>query len=206
MCCWVYPVRLQLPLLSTDADDGAFSQGIASGLDLGASWERDDLFFGLTVRNVFNTFEWDLDRMVFRPGTALFDQEGSESDFDTRPASEAPNRLREGALALEFVPMVALGVGYRIDPDLRLVADVAGQLGEGMDPGTDFRLGLGADLMAFHDLPVRAHVSVLDTGIQVGGGVEVPLGAVRLNLSGAWRGGSPNDAVSGMVAVSWGGT
>ncbi|NIU71904.1 MAG: conjugal transfer protein TraF, partial [Actinobacteria bacterium] len=50
-----------------------FDNGSGFGLDIGAAWQGGIFSAGVTVKNVIHTFEWDLDKLRFSAGTALWD-------------------------------------------------------------------------------------------------------------------------------------
>lgn len=80
-------VSINFPMIVTDSTDAGINHGTGVGLDLGATWKQGPWAMGVAVQNLFHSFEWVLDDMSYRPGDVLFNEDVSESDFDSRPAS-----------------------------------------------------------------------------------------------------------------------
>lgn len=198
-------VEIEFPVLHTDVDESGIDNGSGLGLDVGLAWERDRLRLGATVRNVVNTFAWDVDGMVFRPGTALFDEEDSSSDFDERPGAEAPGALTAAVEDLGFARVVAVGAAWEARPALTLTADVRNRFGEGMGVESKFRAGLGIEARPSPVVPLRAHVAYITDGYQFGGGLSLVLGPVTLSGAAAAQVQDEDDATVGMFTLSFGG-
>ena len=117
--------------------------------------EGDPITLGVTVENVFNTFEWDLARVLVRSGSGLLQRRrqrfrlrrGARSIDGTRLASE----LEFAALADELKPETRVD-GRALPspplPFLRLFANVQKSLTDGMSFEPDFYGGAGAELTA----------------------------------------------------------
>lgn len=197
-------VELRFPLLSSDPDADRLDNGSGFGLDLGLAWARDDLRMGVSVRNVMNTFAWDVDDLVFRRGTALFNKDDSDSDFDERPAAEAPQELRRAVEEMGFEPVLAVGAALEAHPRVTVSADVRNRFGDGMAAEPKFQAGLGVEGRPAPWIPLRAHVAKITDGYQVGGGLSLVLGPVSLSGALAARMGDVEDATLGMLTLSWG--
>ena len=66
--------ELDFPVIHPGEGGSNWSRGSGIGLDLGVAWQRGPWAAAGVVKNVFNTFEWDLDELVYRPGEAVFDE------------------------------------------------------------------------------------------------------------------------------------
>jgi len=198
-------IGVQFPVIQSDTDNFEANGGSGVGLDLGASWSGGAWSAGVTVHNLLNTFSWDEAKLRVRPGTALFDGDASESDFDLRPFSQAPVAMRNAVGDMGFGPSVAVGLGYTMSEALTLSADYRGRFGDGtIYEGPDMQVGVGAEFRALPALPIRAGVAYLTDGIQFGGGVELNLGPAQLSLAGVIQSG---DAAGRLlqVGLSFGG-
>ena len=128
------PLRVEtdFPVLHTDDqrfDDEEVINGSGFGMDLGVQWRRGPLAIGVAGLNVFNSFEWDQETLVFLPGTALLEEGSSETDFDPQPGSAAPAGVRALVTEMKFRPTVAVGVAYDVGQDLTVSADVKNRFG-----------------------------------------------------------------------------
>ena len=153
-----------------------------------------------------NTFRWDLDELVFRPGTALLTQDSGESDFAPRPAEEAPPALLDAVRAFRFGRRATFGFGYALDPRASLYGQLDVAVGESSDRATGAEAGVGIEYRLLERLPLRAHASMLDGGVRLGGGAGLRVGSVHLSGAGSF---SANDGLRGpswMLAVSFGGS
>lgn len=198
-------VAIEFPVLSTPVGDAGLENGSGVGLDLGVAWQRGPLRLGATAQNVVHTFAWDVDGMVFRPGTALFNEDESGSDFDERPGGEAPEALRAAVDELGFAPLLAVGGAYDPRPDVTVAVDVQKRIGEGMGVEPDFRAAVGLEARQWPVLPLRAHAAKITGGFQLGGGLSLVLGPVTLSGGAAVQVGEPQDATMGMLTLSFGG-
>jgi hypothetical protein len=160
---------------------------------------------GLVVTNLVNTYRWNLDELVHRPGTALFTQDEQEADFTPRPASQAPEELLPQIRDFRFGPRLALGAGRLRGDRLRLFSQLDLALGRssGVEPG--FEVGVGAELQATPSTPLQAHASLLSGGARLGGGAGFQWGRVRIAGAASWVSGGAEGASGGMLTVSLGG-
>jgi hypothetical protein len=201
------PLRadLRFPTVTFDTDAGGFDNGSGFGLDLGLQIERDRLSGGLAVLNVFHTFAWREDNLVFRPGTALLEQGASESDFDARPFAEAPASLRQAVADLGFAPVVAVGGAYLASPDLTISADVRNRFGEGMAVDPKFHAGAGAEYRGLGFLELRGGLAAITGGVEMGGGASLLLGPAGISVAGALRKGDLQNTSLVQLTLSLGG-
>ena len=197
--------EVRFPTLYPGDGDFVFDRGSGVGLDVGAVWTAPGLTVGATIQNLVNSFGWDVADMTYVPGEALFQQGSSESDFEDRPASEAPASLLAAADELTLDPVFAVGVQLRPSSVLRLSGDLRKRSSGGMSFGPDFHMGVGAELTALSFLPLRGHFAAVSGGVQVGGGASLVLGPLNLSGAVALRTQEHGDSTLGMVTLSFGG-
>lgn len=196
-------LNLKFPSLVTAAASNGHDSGSGVGLDVGAQWWQDDWGFGATVRNVFNTFAWDRDKLTYRPGTALFDGSDSQSDFEERPGAAAPASLLTALADLTFEPEVSLGASWQAGSQVSLSGEVRNRFGDGMAFEPAFQLGVGAEFTAIPWMPLRLHTAKISGGLQVGGGASLILGSLQASWALARRTG-PDDQVVAAFSLTWG--
>jgi hypothetical protein len=86
-----------------------WNAGTGAGLDVGFMMDLPSLTIGASIENIVNTFEWDVSRMAYRPGSVLFEQGTSESTFDETSYASAPATLRAQVGEYTFKPTLRLG-------------------------------------------------------------------------------------------------
>lgn len=198
-------VAVDFPVVTFDDSGDAFRNGSGVGLDVGFQMKRDRLALGAAVLNAFNTFAWDADKLVYRPGTALLEQGASSTDFDTRPLSQAPASLRNVVDGMTFDPILSVGAGYDVGSDLTLTADVRNRFGDGMAVTPKLHAGAGAEYRGLPALELRGGAAAITGGFEVAGGASLILGPVNLSMAGALRSGDPGDTKVGQLTLSFGG-
>lgn len=197
-------IDLRFPLLHTRDEGREFDNGNGFGLDVGGMWQRERLTLGLVVKNVFNTFEWDLEDMVFRPGTALFNDAETASDFDARPGAEAPPVLLDALEEQTFDPVVSAGLAYEAGRRTTVTMDVRNRFGEGLRSGPDFHAGVGLEYVPVgSSLLLRAGGAVVTDGFQLGGGASAAVGSVHLSGAILKRTGHLDDSTVGTLVLSF---
>jgi len=198
-------VDINFPMIATDSADAGINHGTGMGLDLGATWKQGPWAVGLAVQNLFHSFEWVLDGMSYIPGTVFWDADAdAESDFDSRPASQAPTALQDAVAELKFKPQIALGAAYDATEDLTVTGDFHKRLGDGIEVGPDLHVGVGMEYRAIPFLPIRLGAAKITDGFQFGGGLSLALGPVYLSWAGALQKGDLDGAV-GSFSLSFGG-
>lgn len=181
-------VHTVLPDDSTDLEAAHLDNGRGFGLDLGAAWSGGIFSAALVVRNVINTFEWDLSRLRYRSGEATWTADTSYASFDEADPADIPASVLERIHDLyEFSPVVAAGAAARVLPFLTVTGEARHALEDNLDIGARNHLGVGAELTIVPVLPLRAGVSLISGGYQLAGGAGLKLGPVQLALSGAYR-------------------
>lgn len=198
-------VSTDFPVLLPRTENAGFNHGTGVGMDLGAIWTGPAFTLGVTIQNVFHTFEWKLDKLSYVAGQSLFDQSVRDSNFDEQPASAAPASFRKTATDLTIKPVFAAGLALSPTPLLKVEADVRKRVGGGLELGPEFQMGVGAELDALPFLPLRAHMGVVSGGVQLGGGASLILGPVNLSGAIALRTDELQNATLGIVTLSFGG-
>ena len=183
-------LNVRFPIVGTlsENQDNGFNNGHGIGINVGFAMQRERLTLGLTVQNVFSSFGWKTDNLVFRSGTFLFNADSSVADIDEQAYTAAPARLRELISEMKHRPNVAAGGAYQLSDRLLLSADARTRLGdvgigEGLDEGPDFQLGVGAEYRVTSIVPLRAGVALVNGGIQLATGVGIHIGAFDVSAS-----------------------
>jgi len=197
-------VSVTFPMIVSDTSDVELDHGTGVGLDLGGLWKQGPWSVGVTVQNLVHSFEWDLEGMSYRPGELLFNEEVSESDFDARPADQAPESLKDDVADLTFKPRLAIGGAYDATPNLTVTADLAKRFGDGIQVGPELHVGMGLEYRALPWLPLRLGAAKITDGFQFGGGVTLALGPVYLGWAGALQRGDLEGTL-GSFSLSFGG-
>lgn len=198
-------VDMSFPMVHPSDDASDFSRGSGLGLDVGAAWQRGPWAASAVIQNIVNTFEWDLAELVYRPGRAFFDEDTNDSDFDERPATEAPSALRDQVEELTFNPVLGLGGAYDAREDLTLTAEARRRVGDGLDIGPGSHLGVGMEYRPSPTVPLRGGIALITDGFQLGGGLGLILGQVHLGVAVLYQGGDVGKGVAGTFGLSFGG-
>lgn len=182
------------------------SNGDGIGVDVGFMLEHRRLSLGASVENIFNTFSWDESKLIYRPGTALFEIGQSNSDFTEAPYVSAPANLRALIDNMAFEPSLRVGAALDLTRDFTVSGDLHTQFGDrGASLSPKFHLGLGTEFRGMRVLYLRGGAAVITDGIQYGGGASLVLGPVNISAAGAFRTGTMNEQVLGQVTLSFGG-
>jgi hypothetical protein len=161
---------------------------------------------GLSVRNIFNTFEWSEDALVYRPGEAFFDgSDSDDTDFDEQAFSNAPASMKTDVQDMTFDPLVSLGMAYEATDAVTLTADVRRQIGEGIVVGPQTHAGLGVVLHPAAPIFLRGGGAWVTDGFQFGGGAGLALGPVNISGAALMQRGDAGDATYMMFTLSFGG-
>lgn len=164
------------------------NNGSGLGLDVGAAWQGGIFSAGLVVKNLFNTFEWDLEDLQYREGRALWNADSSRTSFEEAAVTGAPQESLDRLETLySFSPVLAAGAAARVLPYLTVTGDVRHSLEENLVVGARSHVGVGAELSILPALPLRAGVAVIPDGYQLSGGIGLRLGPAQLAASGAFR-------------------
>ncbi|MGD2120720.1 MAG: hypothetical protein PVJ76_03205, partial [Gemmatimonadota bacterium] len=199
-------IEVDFPVIHPSSDGSAWNKGSGLGLDMGVAWKRGPWSAAGVVKNLFNTFEWDLDELVYRPGEAVFDEDTNDSDFDERPASEAPSGLRSEVEDLDFKPAIILAGAYQARDDLTIMGELNQRLGDGLETGPKSHLGIGLQYLPTPAVPLRAGVAVITDGFQLGGGLGLILGPVHLGFGALYQTDDVGDGLAATFGLSFGGS
>ena len=183
--------------------DNAFSHylngGYGLGLDLGVMFSLaalSDLTVGVSVQNVFNTFEWDTSKLVSRNFAGSIDIDNGEIslDFDLSDITggdsyaKADSKIKKQVRELRFKPTVRVGGAYDILDDLTLSGDVHYRFGRGIALAPQFHTGVGVEYRVLAPLHLRAGLAYLTDEFRVhlfqfSGGLSAILGPVNLSTA-----------------------
>jgi hypothetical protein len=187
-------MNMSFPLLhSPTGDDMNANGGSGIGLDVGVGYEMGNMSFGVTVKNVLNTFAWDTDVLSYRSARMSFAQgQDFVAEFDEQPANTAPAALRQMVDDLTFKPSISAGAMMQYTRALKLTADARFGSTAGMSPQPTTHLGAGAEYRLAGFIPLRAGAAFVqqgenNSGFQFGGGVGLSLGGYNMGLSVARR-------------------
>jgi hypothetical protein len=178
-------VDVAFPVIHTSTDEYDWNGGTGVGLDLGAAWMDGPLTLGASLANVFNTFEFTTNNLVYRPLDLTFTEDGSSTDTDSRPIAEAPQSLLNQLAALKFKPTLTVSSAYRALDNLAFAADFVQRFGDGIPTGAKTRLGVGLDWQAIPIISVQAGLGYVTEGITAGFGSALTFGA--FNIAGAYQ-------------------
>lgn len=178
-------LNVNFPVISTKTS-GTFNVngGSGFGLDIGFATRRGKSTVAATVKNVINTFKWDVSNLEFRRGIAKFDTNNKDSDFDPLPFASAPQALKTLVDNAKYKPAIAAGLSIEASPRLTVAADLRTRTGEtSMVEEPKLHAGIGAEMRVIPVIPLRAGVAFVTGGYEIGGGVGLNLGP--LNLAGS---------------------
>ena len=202
------PVELDVRLPSiAPGEDFSVDNGNGVGLDVGGAWESNKWAVGVTIQNVFNTFEWDLDGFVYRSGEALVnDTVTASDDFDLeQPISNAPSALRQEALGQSFKRAFAVGAAYRATGWITLTADARRDTGDALIASEKSHIGVGLEFRPLRMLPLRGGISRVSGGrTQFAAGLGLILGPVNFSAGLLTEAGSKGEYAVGSFALSFG--
>ncbi|GMV04844.1 MAG: hypothetical protein AMXMBFR53_11240 [Gemmatimonadota bacterium] len=198
-------VDLKFPVVMVDDEDYSANAGSGFGVDVGFQMERDRLHFGASVQNLFNTFAWDEDKLVFRAGSASLEKGSNSTDFDKKAYASAPAGFKQAVDDMTFDPVVSVGAAYDVQPDFTVSADVRNRFGDGMSITPKLHAGVGAEYRGLGALHVRGGGALVTDGFLLGGGASLILGPVNLSLALAMQSGDKEDTSIGQFTLSFGG-
>jgi hypothetical protein len=198
-------VRVSLPMVSVDPDTFKVNQGSGVGLDVGFQMKSGRMAFGAVVMNLFNTFSWNTDGLVYIPGAVEFQQGTDSTSFEKQPYVSAPPALRSAVDGMKFKPTVSVGGAYDVWPDLTVSADARTRFGDGMSIDPKTHVGAGVEYRGLGVVHLRAGLAVVTRGYQCGGGLSLILGPVDMSAAAAFQGGKVGQAALVQLALSFGG-
>jgi hypothetical protein len=196
-------VTLSLPVLQSQDDPYRFNGGTGVGLDLGIAWQGGPWAASASVANVFHTFEWDLDQLVYVPGTVVADAGGVTVDTDERPADQAPRFLLRELDQLRIRPRMTLGGSWRVRDGATLVADVSHRFGDGLPLGPATRAGMGIDLQVIRQIAFQGGATWVTDGFQAGVGSTLTFGPFNLGGAFQWQRGGIGNAELAAISLTF---
>ncbi len=198
-------IDVDFPVIHPREGSSGLNRGSGLGVDVGVAWERGPWAAAAAVQNLFNTFEWDLAELAYRPGEAVFDENTNQSDFEERPATDAPAALQDKVKELTFKPALALGGAYEASETLTVTAELRQRVGDGLEADPKSHLGIGMEFRPTPIVPLRAGFAIVTKGFQVGGGMGLVLGPVHLGFAALYQTGDVGDGLAGSFGLSFGG-
>ncbi len=185
---------LAFPMVNTviDPDSFTLNNGTGVGLDVGVALELGAWTFGAAVQNVTNTFEWDVDKLRYRPLSLLARDAEFVGDTEEQPLANAPDSVQQRAEDLGFGTSFGIGASYQAKENLLVTADLRRGSEDGILAGPTGHLGAGVEYRPVAWLPLRAGAAAVsvgedNSGFQVGGGIGVNLGGWNLSFSALQR-------------------
>ena len=194
----------RFPVIQTDTSYRSLDNGRGVGLDVGFQWESPRWGAGLALENLVQTFAWEREGLWFRPGTALFDADLSESDFGARPAREAPLALREAVTDFSLGRTLSVGVVHRPGERLLLGGEVKARFAAQPARGPPLEVGATVEALPTPRLPLLGHLAIVRGGARMGGGATWVAGRFQLS-SAISRLTGEIDSTLWMFALSLGG-
>lgn len=182
-------VDLRFPVVQSDTTGRNLRNGAGFGVDLGAAWEGGPWMVALHLENLFHTFAWDAEKLVYRAGEALFNGGETSSDFDPIPFQQAPPGFRALVEELRFRPQLGVGMAWRRDPSTLLTAAWRERLGGGIRTGPARVVSVGVEHTGSPSFPLRAGAALITDGWQLSGGAGVRIGGAELQGSGVLQRG-----------------
>jgi len=176
-------VDLRFPMIQSDTSLSPVRNGGGVGMDLGIAWEGESWAAGITLENLFHTFRWNQESLIYRPGEALFDAGGSASDFEPRPLVDGPPGLRRLVEELRFHPRLGLGVAHGSGTRTVVAVEMRHRFGDGIALGPRRHLGLGVEHHPSPRLPLRAGVALVTDGWRGSVGTGLRMGAVEFQAA-----------------------
>jgi hypothetical protein len=169
-------VSVNFPIVYSNPDSN-ITVGSGIGLDFGYSWSKDKLSFGASVQNAMNTFKWDETKLLSKSGTAIFDGNTNDTDFDDKAYGLAPAALRQKVQDDKFKPIISAGIAYAYRPSITLSADVRQQTGDVLLIGPKTSLSGGIDYRWLPVLRLRGGAAYVTDGFGVSGGLGLEIGS-----------------------------
>lgn len=194
---------IDFPVIASDTIfDTPEHKGDGLGVDIGAGWNSAKWAAAATVRNIVNTFRWDAEEFIFRPGTARFTRDSAIADFDAQSFVNAPAHLRARLRELTWRRTLSAGVAFRPRRGVVVAADLRRDIGDGLEIAPRTHAGAGLEYRAVPGFPLRAGVAVVTDGIQYAGGTGIDYRSVSASLALARRTSSVGGATIAMMAVA----
>lgn len=182
------PARVHFRFGMVDRDRRAGrTGGRGVGVDLGVAWESPHTTWSVALRNAVNTFEWDPDRLRYRPGAVQYEEGGGTSDFQPQPFSQAPESVQRGVARLGFPREISVAMARRLDPRTRLMASARSRGDGALGSGPDRAAGLGVEFRFRAEAPLRAGAAWISGGYQLAAGAGYEVGPATLDAGASLR-------------------
>jgi Family of unknown function (DUF5723) len=198
-------VDVNLPMITPDTGNFKLNNGSGVGLDVGFQMKRGGLALGAAITNVFNSFAWKTDNLVYRPGTATLRQGSDSTNFDAQAYASAPSSLQDEVSAMKFKPTISVGAALDLASSLTVSADFRTHGSGGMSIDPKMHLGAGLEYRGLKVLYLRAGAAIITDGYQYGGGASLVLGPLDISAAGALEGGNLGQAGLAQFTLSFGG-
>ena len=191
-------IDVSFPIIQSDsvarASASAIDRGRGVGVDVGAAWRGGPLSLSASIRNLYNSFAWDTAGFVYRPGRVQFDGTSGDAQFDMESYASAPAELKDAVREFTWARQLIVGGAWRANEKLLVSADVRQHVGTGLTNGARSHAGVATEYRPVTFLPLRAGYAQITGGYQLGAGVGVEVGSVRVAASvGRRRSGFGSD-------------
>jgi hypothetical protein len=188
-------LEIQFPIV-IEGFDGVNNLGSGVGLDLSGMWSDQTWSVSLGVRNIFNSFKFDLEKMEFRPASAVFSGDTvGVTRFDPRPMTEAPEELQAAIEQLSYDPIADLSVAYQATSSWLLTGAFRHRFESFLETTPRSYGGVGAQYSGLTRwLTLHGGVGTFGSRSQFSAGVGLDWIGLRLELAALRRiGGDAND-------------
>jgi len=194
---------IDFPVIASDTIfDRPEHKGDGIGVDVGAGWIAGRWAAAVAVRNIVNTFRWDSNEFIFRPGTARFTRDSAIADFDAQSFVRAPAHLRARLRELTWRRTLSAGFAFRPRRGVVLSADLRRDIGDGLEIAPRTHAGAGLEYRPIPGVPLRAGVAAVTDGIQYAGGTGIDYRSVSASFGVARRTTSVGGATIAMMSLA----
>ncbi len=198
-------LRIDFPVIASDTIfDTPEHKGDGFGVDAGAGWNMGRWSAALAIRNIVNTFRWDANEFIFRPGTARFTRDSAIADFDAQSFTRAPAHLRARLRELTWRRTLGAGAAFRPRHDVVVAADFRRDIGMGLEIAPRTHAGVGLEYRVIPGFPIRGGVAAVTDGMQYAGGAGIDYRSVSVAVAVARRTTSVGGATIGMLSAGFG--
>lgn len=193
--------------------DVSLNNGSGFGLDLGAAYDfASGVRIAAAVENVFSTMSWKDEKLRYKQeeyellqsadGLAYSDTTISDIDVPYDPTDVTQKALRDSLLGGDpFATKLRLGGQLTAGPVL-LAGDAVFELTDGIVPGANQRLSVGAELPVSVMRFRGGLASDFDGGFAASAGIGFKAGPVRVDFAGAITPGGDRKGVTVGMGIS----
>jgi len=193
--------------------DSSLNNGNGFGLDLGAAYDfASGIRIAAAVENLFSTMSWKDEKLLY--ATADYRLQQSADGFtysDTRiidttvaydPTDATQKALRDSLLSVDpFATKLRLGGQLSVGP-VRLAGDAVFELTDGIVPGANQRVSVGAELPIAVVRFRGGLATMFDGGVALSAGVGFKMGPVRLDFAAGTTPGGDRKGLTLATGVS----